>query len=68
MVKKWLDSIPSCSDNPAPFWCASLADMWEWLIHLPFLGFVAVLLLIGVVLYIVLWICVFIYGWIHPYG
>ena len=29
-----------CTDKSVPFWCMSLAEVWEWLIHVPILGFV----------------------------
>lgn len=35
-----------CTDKPVPFWCMSLAEVWEWLTHVPILGFVVFLFLI----------------------
>ena len=35
-----------CADKPVPFWCMSLAEVWEWLTHVPILGFVVFLFLI----------------------
>ena len=33
-------------DYPFPFW--SIADAWQWLIHVPFLGVIALLFLLFV--------------------
>jgi hypothetical protein len=61
------DALSICTSNPASFWCMSLADMWQWLISVPVLGFVALLVLIGYTLYMTVGFCVFIFSWRHPF-
>lgn len=44
------------------FICWSLVQAWEWLIHFPFLGFIALLILLVLVGLILLPIVTFLHG------
>ncbi len=44
-----------CTDKSVPFWCMSLAEVWEWLIHVPILGFVVFVFLFLIGMWLFLW-------------
>ena len=52
-----------CADKPAPFWCMSLVEAWEWLINVPVLGFVVLVWFIGAALFVVFLTIIFFGMW-----